>query len=295
MEDLYLHCELRKVRPLFKAQLHGPCPIMFPTSPASLIVPIFFLWQLYNDTKPSIHPSDHVSIHPSKNHTNMVEDCLPRSIQTQDVLCSAFEKKKYHGLVKIEENLLEVTLSREEMCSARYLGMLTGQGLPSLWSGQGGFQGYQSRSVQFPLPSPYISKSYWYTKPGSNTPSTSKLSLILLSHQARMNQDLHTTMSLWHRWWHSALLSSVANTAVQKARQHIHFLLYLPGWSPWSSELHPLHLHNVFRTKSSAWHTDTQVWLPSWNWWPWPWMEKAIQQPLKGKHLVVDTAGVKYT
>ena len=93
MEDLYLHCELRKVRPLFKAQLHGPCPIMFPTSPASLIVPIFFLWQLYNDTKPSIHPSDHVSIHPPKNHTNMVEDCLPRSIQTQDVLCSAFEKK----------------------------------------------------------------------------------------------------------------------------------------------------------------------------------------------------------
>ena len=131
-------------------------------------------------------------------------------------------------------------VSREEKCSARYLGTLTGQGLPSLWSGQGGFQGYQGRSVQFPLPSPYISKSYWYTKTGSTTPSSSKPSLILLSHQAQTNQDLHTTVSLWHRWWHQALLSSVANTAVQKALQHIHFLLYLPCWSPWSSELHPL-------------------------------------------------------
>ena len=58
MEDLYLHCELRKVYPLFKAQLHGPLPITFPTSPASLIVSISFLWPLYNDIKPSIHPSD---------------------------------------------------------------------------------------------------------------------------------------------------------------------------------------------------------------------------------------------
>ena len=64
MEDLYLHCELRKVYPLFKAQLHSPLPLTFPTSPASLIVSISFLWQLYNDTKPSIHPSDHVSIYP---------------------------------------------------------------------------------------------------------------------------------------------------------------------------------------------------------------------------------------
>lgn len=95
MEALYLHCEPRKVYPLFKAQLHGPLPITFPTSPASLIVSISFLWQLYNDTKPSIHPSDHVSIYPPKNHTNMVEDCLPRSIQTKNVLCSAFEKKKH--------------------------------------------------------------------------------------------------------------------------------------------------------------------------------------------------------
>lgn len=136
MEDLYLHCELRKVYPLFKAQLHGPLPITFPTSPASLIVSISFLWPLYNDIKPSIHPSDHVSIYPPKNHTKMGEDCLPRSIQTQNVLCSAFGGKKknptYHTLVKIEENLLEVMVSREEKCSARHLGMLTGQGLPSL-------------------------------------------------------------------------------------------------------------------------------------------------------------------
>ena len=94
MEDLYLHCELRKVYPLFKAQLHGPLPITFPTSPASLIVSISFLWPLYNDIKPSIHPSDHVSIYPPKNHTKMGEDCLPRSIQTQNVLCSAFGVKK---------------------------------------------------------------------------------------------------------------------------------------------------------------------------------------------------------
>ena len=41
-------------------------------------------------------------------------------------------KKICRTSVKTEENLLEVMASGEEMCSARHLGMLTGQGQPSL-------------------------------------------------------------------------------------------------------------------------------------------------------------------
>lgn len=68
-------------------------------------------------------------------------------------MLSLWKKKTYHTLVKIEENLLEVMVSRGETCSARYLGMLTGQGLPSLWSGQGGFQGYQGLcNSPYPVP-----------------------------------------------------------------------------------------------------------------------------------------------
>lgn len=147
----------------------------------------------------------------------MVEDCLPRSIQTKNVLCSAFEKKKktYHTLVKIEENLLEVMVSREETCSARYLGMLTGQGLPSLWSGQGGFQGYQGL-CNFPYPVPIFLNPTDTPSPAQIPLHPPSLPLILLSHQARTHQDLAhhresvtSLMTLRH-------LPSVANTAVQK-------------------------------------------------------------------------------
>ena len=171
------------IHSLLKAQLHGP----LPTSPASFTAPTAFLWQLYNDTKPSIHPWDHTSVYPPKNHTNIVGDGLSRSldtrnIQTQELFMLSLWKKKYiyiyHTFVYIEENLLEVRVYGEEMCSAGHLWMLTGQGRPSLRSGEGGFQGYQSRSVQFPSPSLYMSKSYLDTMPSSNSSSSSNPSLI---------------------------------------------------------------------------------------------------------------------
>lgn len=53
--------------------------------PSQLNCFISFLWQLYNDTNhPFIHLTTYPSIHP--RITNMVEDCLPRSIQTKNVL-----------------------------------------------------------------------------------------------------------------------------------------------------------------------------------------------------------------
>lgn len=73
-------CSVSWENSLFKAQLQCPLPIKLPTSPASLIASTSFLWQHHNDTKPSIHPSDHASIYPPKNHTNTVEGCLSRSI-----------------------------------------------------------------------------------------------------------------------------------------------------------------------------------------------------------------------
>lgn len=97
-----------------------------------------------------------------------------------------------------------------------------------------------------------------------------------------------TRMSLWHLRWHSALLWLILQ--FQKALQHIHFTLYLPCWSPWSSELHPLHLHDVFRTKPSAWHTDNHERLADWNGWRWPWMGEAIQKALTCKHLALEDA-----
>lgn len=81
MEDLSLLCGFRKFYSLLKAQLHGP----LPTSPASFTAPTAFLWQLYNDTKPSIHPWDHTSVYPPKNHTNIVGDGLSRSLDTRNI------------------------------------------------------------------------------------------------------------------------------------------------------------------------------------------------------------------
>lgn len=60
-------------------------PTKLLASQTSFIASISLLWQLYNDMKPSIHPSDSASISPPKNYTNMVEDCLSRSLNTRSI------------------------------------------------------------------------------------------------------------------------------------------------------------------------------------------------------------------
>lgn len=56
------------------------------------------------------------------------------------------------------------------------------------------------------------------------------------------------------------------DNAFQETLQHIHFMRYLPFWPPRGEELHPLHLHDVFRSKPSAWHMDAREWRTYWNW-----------------------------